>query len=76
MRGGSDWVKGRRTHESVDFRVFLEHKIERQGREENDRLHVVEVRDPVRSLRSPSQSAMNCALRQLRRTMLRFPPTS
>ena len=38
------------THETVDFGILFEREVERERGEEDDRLHVVEVRYPVLAL--------------------------
>ena len=51
------------THESVDFRVLLEREVERERGEEDDRLHVVEVRYPVLALftRNPQAAVVEAS---------------
>lgn len=37
----------RDTYKTVDFGVFFEHKIERERCQEDDRLHIIEIWNPV-----------------------------
>ena len=48
-----------RTHEPVDPRVFFQDEVEGERGEEDDRLHVVKVRDPVLSLRARPRATLD-----------------
>ena len=81
--GGEELVRAEgfpeedRVLEAVHLRVLLERQVERERREEDDRLHVVKVRDPVLPLSAGTPGLAEAGWwGSAGRTQLREPPTS